>query len=512
MSCAVALAFRVGVASKQDQHPGMNYPAAQQESKLQAELKAEFQMKRQLKAETAEYRVVYPAGVAVRSEPWGNKIGTKPCGEMIKTNVRTTGVESGDWVRLLERFGPLKSEGWMLTDGSRLGLGKLLERVDKVKRSRVQRYKVVSMRSEIIHIREKPSGPSIGTRKKGDILRTDLELNGWVRLQEDFYKIGNADPQEGWAMIDGTPIGMGRLLEPWVPATAAAALIGEAAEAALHTARYWIVSPDGAAVRERPWGRVLAHKKRGGLLRCDLHRDGWVRVEEDFVESGPINQADPDDKEGALLEGWVLLDGRDLGLPRQLQRRDGEKRESSEPMRPAEETASRREAKLFSHQEQGEDYSLETWLKENKVTEDVVRQLADSGCKYQEDLITLVSKGDHHEELKRVGISKLGQRAKLATMVQPYWKALSMKEQGNVLYREGRFDAAVDVYTQAIELMPCPSVDLALTCYSNRSACYQQMREPEAALKDVLHIIRFDPTNEKALKRKVVCEQALQWK
>ena len=33
-----------------------------------------------------------------------------------------------------------------------------------------------------------------------------------------------------------------------------------------------------------------------------------------------------------------------------------------------------------------------------------------------------------------------------------------------------------------------------------------------AALKDVLHVIRFDPKNEKALARKKVYEEAMQWK
>ena len=35
---------------------------------------------------------------------------------------------------------------------------------------------------------------------------------------------------------------------------------------------------------------------------------------------------------------------------------------------------------------------------------------------------------------------------------------------------------------------------------------------PAAALKDVLHVIRFDPKNEKALARKKVYEEAMQWK
>eukprot|EP00966_Prymnesium_polylepis_P262188 6056371-Prymnesium_polylepis.1 len=107
--------------------------------KTQEQMKREFEAVRQQKPETAEYRVVFKHGVAVRNEPWGTKIALKNHGDVVKTNVRTIGGDSGDWVRLLERFGPLNSEGWMLVDGSKMGLGPLLQRVDKVKRSRVQR-------------------------------------------------------------------------------------------------------------------------------------------------------------------------------------------------------------------------------------------------------------------------------------------------------------------------------------------------------------------------------------
>ena len=116
--------------------------------------------------------------------------------------------------------------------------------------------------------------------------------------------------------------------------------------------------------------------------------------------------------------------------------------------------------------------------------------------------------GDLHEALRRCGIGKLGARAKLATLVQPFWRALACKEQGNALYKESRFEEAASVYTQALgHVACCTSADLALNCYSNRAACFQQMREPKLALADVKHVLRFDPTNAKALARKSVYEQ-----
>ena len=140
--------------------------------------KAAFEANRQLKAEAAEYRVVHSGKVAVRREPWGEKLADKESGELVRTNVRSMGADAGDWVRLVEKFDG--GEGWMLMDGKQVGLGMLLERMDRAggKKGRVQRYKVVCERSDVLHIRDKPDGPSIGTRPKGRVLRTDLELHG----------------------------------------------------------------------------------------------------------------------------------------------------------------------------------------------------------------------------------------------------------------------------------------------------------------------------------------------
>ena len=177
-------------------------------------------------------------------------------------------------------------------------------------------------------------------------------------------------------------------------------------------------------------------------------------------------------------------------------------------------------------------------LTEAKASDDVAATLSAAGVNDFEQLIAVVSAGDHHEELRKLGITKLGARAKyatadrsccwdlggsaalalmvrdslrcarrLATLVQPYWKALAIKEQGNAQYKDSRFEDAANLYTRAIKEMPMSSCDLALNCYSNRAACFQQMREPKLALADVNHVLVYDPTNAKALARKQVYEQ-----
>lgn len=148
-------------------------------------------------------------------------------------------------------------------------------------------------------------------------------------------------------------------------------------------------------------------------------------------------------------------------------------------------------------------------MREAGLPDEVGRSLASAGVVDLASLICCLSTGDLHAELKRCGVGKLGQRQKLAALVAPYWSALALKEQGNALYRASRFEEAAAKYSAAISGMPCGYTELALACCSNRAACLQQLREPEGALADTLHVLRYDPANPKALARRRVYEQAV---
>ena len=468
----------------------------------------------QVKNDVAEYRVVYAPQVAVRDKPWGNVISTKRAGESIRTTHKTIGLPDGVWVKTQDPFPGAGGDqpGWLLVDGKAINLGTLLEKVEHGRKGMVVRYRVVA---DTVDIRERPAlagVPVVGTRKKGALLRTDQELNGFVKVQQDFYHTGKAEPTEGWALIHGSGFGFNkRLLERWEPTSALPAVtIGGFGAKGGQTQRFWVVAAEGTPVRERPWGRVLCTKRRGVLLRCDAEREGWVRVEADFTEEGALEQYEEGCEEAQILEGWCLVDGRDLGLPRQLQKYAAEKvPPAEEPRKTTEELCRRRVTKQAAHEAKGDEgkYSLAAILGEAKVSADVAQALASAKITDFEELITIISRGDHHEELRKLGVGKLGARAKLATLVQPYWKALSLKEQGNASYKDSRFEDAANLYTRAIKEMPMSSCDLALNCYSNRAACFQQMREPKLALADVNHVLVYDPTNAKALARKQVYEQ-----
>lgn len=465
------------------------------------------------KPETNRYRVIHCPEVAVRDSPWGHKTGTRTCGEIVKTDIRSVGGKNGGWVRLEG------GAGWMLLHGGQVGagLGVLMRLVDS-EPVMVMRYRVTAQPD--VPVRSLPhGGHEVGKRARGRVVRGDLQLAGWVRLQADFKGHGGV-LSEGWVPVQGAARYQSQQhVQPWAPAA-------EWAEPAdrEETSRYWVVCAV-CVVRERPWGRIVSRKARGVLVRCDGKRDGWVRLEEDFLDgdqgSGVASfgfRVDTDDDElEEVLEGWILIDGSDVGLHKQLVPYAGEEAApqiesagNSESARAAarrDAMAARREAEKTA----GEDWSVDALLHEAGLPGDLAEGLAAKGGVHRlHDLIRTVSKGDYHEELKACGVGKLGQRQKLATIVQPYWHALALKDQGNASYKKQEFEAAIDAYTVALEAMPCKSVDIALRCYNNRAACYQQMREPEKALADVRCVLKYDATDAKALARQQVNQRAVE--
>jgi hypothetical protein len=233
-----------------------------------------------IKAEDGVYRVVHSPSVMVRAEPGGRAVGGKSAGDIVRTDAKTVGGDRAGWVRLRdEKFGG--AVGWMLLNGSKLGLGVLLEPVGEAAAREVRRYRIVA--SPQAPVCERPHGPPIGKRVHGRVVRCDLEVGGWARLQADFYKPGCKQPVEGWLEVGGVARGgqrsagragaLGRDASVLWEASARPASEGMAVPRC-ETSRMWVVAPGGAIVRERPWGRLVGRKARGALVRVDAVLDG----------------------------------------------------------------------------------------------------------------------------------------------------------------------------------------------------------------------------------------------
>jgi stress-induced-phosphoprotein 1 len=81
-----------------------------------------------------------------------------------------------------------------------------------------------------------------------------------------------------------------------------------------------------------------------------------------------------------------------------------------------------------------------------------------------------------------------------------------LKEEGNALFKASQFEEAIAVYTKAIDLMPHeygkPLNPIAVSCYNNRAACYQQLGFYKKVTEDCSVVIEADPKNVKALLRR----------
>jgi len=89
-----------------------------------------------------------------------------------------------------------------------------------------------------------------------------------------------------------------------------------------------------------------------------------------------------------------------------------------------------------------------------------------------------------------------------AKMMEDSDAALSLAEQkkseGNDLYKEGQYAAAVSLYNEAIAVCP---VESRAPFYGNRSAAYLMMKDYTHALNDCMEAVRLDPTYAKGYAR-----------
>jgi tetratricopeptide (TPR) repeat protein len=204
-----------------------------------------------------------------------------------------------------------------------------------------------------------------------------------------------------------------------------------------------------------------------------------------------------------------LIDGTDLGIGRQLTLYAGESCAPGLHAAAASPVRVTRCASAEMAKDCESERSFGALLSEAGLPAELVQTLARSGVANLADLIRVASQGDLNEALRGCGVTKLGQRQKLAAIVQPYWSALVAKERGNAMYKSSRYEDAVAEYSAAIAAMQCRASTLALRCYSNRAAAYQQMREHKLALGDIMHVLSVEPQNEKACARLKVLQDAV---
>lgn len=89
-----------------------------------------------------------------------------------------------------------------------------------------------------------------------------------------------------------------------------------------------------------------------------------------------------------------------------------------------------------------------------------------------------------------------------AKELSPFEQAVKHKETGNDNFKNGKFDTAIESYSQAIDICPTTkTIDLS-QFYQNRAAAYEQLKKWEAVEEDCTKAIELNPKYVKALHRR----------
>lgn len=87
-------------------------------------------------------------------------------------------------------------------------------------------------------------------------------------------------------------------------------------------------------------------------------------------------------------------------------------------------------------------------------------------------------------------------------------EALAAKERGNVHFKAGEFDSAVECYTYALNAAPMGGMDRAIF-FANRAACFAKVGEHAAVVEDCCAALVIDSNYTKALIRRMTAHETL---
>merc|ERR1719213_508691 len=86
--------------------------------------------------------------------------------------------------------------------------------------------------------------------------------------------------------------------------------------------------------------------------------------------------------------------------------------------------------------------------------------------------------------------------------------AEQLREQGNLLFKSAKFDAAAEMYGRAIAASKTD--DERAKAYNNRAACWKELRDHTRMMEDTTWVLERDPSNIKALTRRCVAYEAIE--
>lgn len=86
--------------------------------------------------------------------------------------------------------------------------------------------------------------------------------------------------------------------------------------------------------------------------------------------------------------------------------------------------------------------------------------------------------------------------------LSPFERAVKYKEQGNESFKNGKYDAAIELYEKAIEICPKTNIIDLSQFYQNRAAAYEQLRKWKNVADDCTQALTLNSKYIKALHRR----------
>lgn len=106
---------------------------------------------------------------------------------------------------------------------------------------------------------------------------------------------------------------------------------------------------------------------------------------------------------------------------------------------------------------------------------------------------------------KLAAIAKLipkEEEKKVAKPKSPLDQAIEFKNDGNVRFKNGKFNEAIEFYDKAIQTCPDTHPTDLSTFYQNRAAAYEQLKKWSAVKSDCTMALQLNPRYIKALHRR----------
>lgn len=109
---------------------------------------------------------------------------------------------------------------------------------------------------------------------------------------------------------------------------------------------------------------------------------------------------------------------------------------------------------------------------------------------------------DGDEKLAAIEKAAKDEKEKVVKQKSPLDQAIEFKNEGNLRFKSGKYNEAIEFYDKAIQTCPATHPTDLSTFYQNRAAAYEQLKHWTAVKNDCTKALELNPRYIKALHRR----------